>query len=212
MNAAIAQEILLLRAGHAEQKENIQNRLEEFAAVPTTEYFYEMAYCILTPQSSARNAAAVVTVLKNSRFAAHPYDAESLLGSGDHYIRFHRTKARRLLRLATSWNVIEEALSTSRPPADLRYWLVDNIDGFGMKEATHFMRNIGKNAGLAILDRHILRNLVRLGVIPEVPSSLSKKKYLTIESAFSSFARSVGIPLDELDLYFWSRETGEILK
>jgi thermostable 8-oxoguanine DNA glycosylase len=41
--------------------------------------------------------------------------------------------------------------------------------GHGYKEAGHFLRNIGFDQDLAILDRHILKNLKKLGVIDSVP-------------------------------------------
>lgn len=37
------------------------------------------------------------------------------------------------------------------------------------KEASHFLRNVGFGEDVAILDRHILRNLERLAVIDEIP-------------------------------------------
>jgi N-glycosylase/DNA lyase len=80
-----------------------------------------------------------------------------------------------------------------------------------MKEASHFLRNIGVR-GLAILDRHIFRHLIRLQVIRAMPKSLTKKRYLSIEKKWHRFADDVGISLDELDLLFWSMETGEIRK
>jgi N-glycosylase/DNA lyase len=88
---------------------------------------------------------------------------------------------------------------------------VVNVKGMGWKEASHFLRNIGYR-DLAILDRHILRNLKLHGVIRSYPASLTPKRYLAIEKAFERFASAVGIPMDELDLLFWSRETGTILK
>jgi N-glycosylase/DNA lyase len=94
----------------------------------------------------------------------------------------------------------------------LREWLVKNVKGLGYKEATHFLRNVGRSNGLAILDRHILRNLKRYGAIRAIPKTLSKKEYFRIERRFREFADAVGIPIDELDLLFWSMETGEIRK
>ena len=94
---------------------------------------------------------------------------------------------------------------------ELREWLVKNVNGLGWKEASHFLRNIGVR-GLAILDRHIFKHLVRLHVIRAVPKSLTKKRYLTIEKKWHRFAKDIGISLDELDLLFWSMETGEIRK
>jgi thermostable 8-oxoguanine DNA glycosylase len=35
---------------------------------------------------------------------------------------------------------------------------------------------------------------------------------MAIEEKFRRFAGEIDIPMDELDLLFWSRETGEILK
>ena len=81
----------------------------------------------------------------------------------------------------------------------------------GWKEASHFLRNIG-HRNLAILDRHILRNLVRAGVLHRLPKTLTAKRYLLIEEKFKDFAERMDIPMDELDLLFWSMETGEILK
>ena len=82
----------------------------------------------------------------------------------------------------------------------------------GYKEASHFLRNIGFGDDIAILDRHILKHLVGNKVIPEVPKSLTGKKYLEIEQKMKEFANSTGIPFGHLDLVWWSEETGEIFK
>ena len=107
---------------------------------------------------------------------------------------------------------IAQKLSEPASAFDLREWLVMHVMGLGYKEATHFLRNIGKNNGLAILDRHILRMLKRLGVVHSIPNSINKKQYLEIEHRFKMFANDIGIVLDELDLVFWSMGTGEIRK
>jgi N-glycosylase/DNA lyase len=88
---------------------------------------------------------------------------------------------------------------------------VKNVKGLGWKESSHFLRNIGYR-DLAILDRHILKCLVRLSVLKNLPQTLTAKKYKEIEKIFLAFANEVGIPIDELDLLFWSLATGEILK
>ena len=93
----------------------------------------------------------------------------------------------------------------------MREFLVKNVKGHGYKEVSHFMRNIGyKN--LSILDRHILKNLKKYKVIDEIPKSLTAKKYCEIEDKFLEFSKKINIPMDHLDLLFWSRETGEIFK
>ncbi len=45
-----------LRQLHAERRDAIQRRLREFSNLPASEYFYELAYCLMTPQTSAENA------------------------------------------------------------------------------------------------------------------------------------------------------------
>lgn len=74
------------------------------------------------------------------------------------------------------------------------------------------MRNIGLGKEIAILDRHILKNLKRYGVIDAIPLSITPRLYLNVEKKTKEFARRLKIPLDELDLLFWSRETGEVFK
>ncbi|MGI0148123.1 MAG: N-glycosylase/DNA lyase, partial [Thermoplasmata archaeon] len=63
-----------------------------------------------------------------------------------------------------------------------------------------------------ILDRHIMRNLIRHGVIASMPRSLTPKRYLAIEDVMDRFADDIGIPMAAIDLLLWSRETGEIFK
>ena len=197
---------------YQERKQAIQARLTDFSRIPASEYFYELAYCLMTPQSSAVHADSVVSILRSKNFLETGFDPESTLRQKEHYIRFHKNKAKYLLENRSSLEALHTALSNGHTSDGMREWLVKNVKGFGYKEATHFLRNIGKNNGLAILDRHILRNLHRYGAIKRVPPSLSKKQYLAIEKRFKKFSELIGIPLDELDLLFWSMETGEIRK
>lgn len=201
-----------LRELHKKRRSALRRRLSEFSSVSPSDYFYELAYCLLTPQSSARHAARVVEMLRKASFRETGLNPEPFLRERSCYVRFHRTKARHLLLAREQFSRVMETLGNGHPASELREWLVRNVKGLGYKEATHFLRNIGKNNGLAILDRHILRNLQRHGVLRSIPPSLSRKKYLAIERRFGIFAERIGIPVDELDLLFWSIETGEILK
>jgi N-glycosylase/DNA lyase len=197
---------------YAAHKEAIRARLMEFKSVPPSEYFYELAYCLLTPQSSAVNAEKTVSELRTAGFHDKEIDPEPILRNKEHYIRFHKMKTGYLISMKKQFPVIFRKLFEDLPAFDLREWIVKNVAGLGYKEATHFLRNIGKNDGLAILDRHILRTLKNLNVIYSIPISISKKRYIRIEQRFVEFADNIGIVLDELDLVFWSMGTGEIRK
>jgi len=205
----LPKDMLLL---YKERKETIRTRLEIFRNVSANDYFYELVYCLLTPQSSARNAAAVVQILTEKDFQHNTFNPESILRNKEHYIRFHHTKAEHLQLSKERFSEIHIFLQQQHPAFESREWLVRNVKGLGYKEATHFLRNIGKNDDLAILDRHILRNLKRYGAIKAIPKTLSRKTYFQIEKQFQQFAQRGGIPINELDLLFWSFETGEILK
>lgn len=200
-----------LRVLYASQQGAIQARLKEFAAVPTSGYFYEMLYCLLTPQSSAVNAAKVIDQLRVLKFQEAPIDPEPILRQKECYIRFHKTKSKHLLAARDARTTILQHMSNGNSSSELREWLVKNVKGLGWKEASHVLRNIG-HRNLAILDRHILKNLVRVGVLRQLPKSLTPKRYKLIENKFRKFSEQIGISMDELDLLFWSMETGEILK
>ena len=95
----------------------------------------------------------------------------------------------------------------------MREWLVENIKGYGYKEASHFLRNVGLGSDIAILDRHILKNLKRYGVIDKIPPSLGNRKiYMDIEEKMKHFSKKIKVPLEELDLLFWAQETGFVFK
>ena len=205
-------QLLDLRALHTSNRDAIRKRLGEFKCVPQSEYFYEIAYCLLTPQTSAENAEKVIRALQQREFHVHPFDPVTILGNRSMYIRFHATKSKYLLRLRSEFDSILSAVIGANDSFELREWLVKNVRGLGLKEATHFLRNVGRNGGLAILDRHILRNLQRYGAIRSIPKSLTRKHYFRIERSFTKFAGQIGIPVDELDLLFWSMETGVIRK
>lgn len=89
---------------------------------------------------------------------------------------------------------------------------MENVKGIGYKEASHFLRNIGYEENFAILDRHIVKNLRLMGVIEEIPDSLSKRRYFDIEKRMREFSRAIEIPMSHLDFTLWYKETGEILK
>lgn len=200
-----------LRLDYAGIRPAILARLEDFARVPETEYLYELMYCLLTPQSSAVNAAKAVKHLKEADFLTADIDPAEILFRREHYIRFHNTKARRLIEAKMNRDGIKARLGEGGSSQDMRDWFVRNVKGLGWKESSHFLRNIGYR-DLAILDRHILKNLRRHRIIHTLPKSLTPARYHSIEKKFRRFADVVGIPMDELDLLFWSRETGEILK
>ena len=207
-----------LQALYQERKEAIQKRLAEFREVmqwKDEEVFGELCFCLLTPQSSAKVCWEAVTALKQKSLLLNgqPAELEPYLRS----VRFSDSKAKYIVEARNMFSndgkiQLKSRISSFYNPFELREWLVDNVKGLGYKEASHFLRNIGLGEGFAILDRHILRNLNNLRIITEIPVTITKKRYLEIEEKLRRFATEIGIPMADLDLLFWSKETGWIFK
>ena len=107
---------------------------------------------------------------------------------------------------------IRKIIASFNDPFETRRWIVEEVKGIGYKEASHFLRNISKGTNLAILDRHILKNLKRLGVPDSLPASMSEKKYLEIEERMRKFSQKSGIQMGHLDFVLWYYETGNVFK
>ena len=199
----------MLQQMYDEKKGEIKSRLADFSKINNKEdIFYELCFCLLTSGSNARRCDARVKMLKQNNFMNTNFMPRQHIRD----IRFYNNKTENLLLAKKNYSSILDKLNSVKDNYQLREWLVNNVRGLGYKEASHFIRNIGKGKGLAILDRHILKNLKLLNVLENVPSHMSKKQYLDIEKRLLSYSSSIGIAAEELDLLLWSKETGEIFK
>ncbi len=176
--------------------------------------FDEMVFCLFTPQSKAKVCWNTVQDLKESDLLLE--GEEDTISDEIKRVRFRNNKAGYLVEARDKFiennRSIKEKISSFEDQKKAREWIVDNVKGLGYKEASHFLRNIGQGENLAILDRHILRNLERLDIIDEIPKTLTKKRYLDIEKKMKGFSDEIDIPLGHLDLVLWYKETGEVFK
>ena len=185
----------------------IKSRLNQFKNLSEEDQFKEFLFCLLTPQSNAQRCWQAVEEISN----LEDFNEENIYNILKSRTRFHKTKTKRILNANSNWQTIKEKLQNP-DTKELRNYLAENVNGYGLKEAGHFLRNVGlSNNQIAILDRHILRNLKTLNMIQE-DKIKNKKSYLEIENTFLEFANKIKIPADELDLLFWSKENGEIFK
>ncbi|MCK4352924.1 N-glycosylase/DNA lyase [candidate division WOR-3 bacterium] len=198
------------------KQDEIQMRLKEFKQVwekgSEEDIFAELVFCILTPQSKAKSCWHAVENLINKNL---------LLKSNKNQItreldgvRFKYKKAEYIVKARKRFSKvsIKSKIKQFNDAQDAREWLAQNVKGIGYKEASHFLRNIGFGENIAILDRHILKNLRLLGIIEESPNSFSRKRYFEIEKKIREFASKINIPMNYLDLVLWYKETGEIFK
>ncbi|HEC88697.1 MAG TPA: N-glycosylase/DNA lyase, partial [Thermoplasmata archaeon] len=180
-------------------KNEIENRLNEFNELwnkgNDKKIFAELIFCILTPQSKAKICwSAVENLMKKSLI---DIDKEEILRELNG-VRFKYKKAEYIYKAIKFFNnegkiIIKPLIKKFENVYKAREWFVCNIKGLGYKEASHFLRNIGMGEKIAILDRHILKNLKILKVIDEIPKCLSKKRYIDIENKMRRFAEEINI-------------------
>lgn len=193
---------------------HFEERLKDFRQVPKDKWIREVAFCILTPQSTPFNGERALLHLEEEGLFEGKLrvpEIEAILRTSHHYVRFHKTKAARVAIFLELAAPLEKLLSRRLNPIDERSALSDLLPGFGLKEASHALRNIGRR-GLSILDRHILRTLEGYRVIDRIPASIGPQMYLEIERRFASWAREIEEDIDTLDFLFWGKATGIIFK
>lgn len=217
----------LLLDYRARHRDAVMRRLWEFKALrnaPGSRILGELCFCILTPQSNAIACDKAMIEMDKRGLLSDPLSRRNELGTTIRRVRFWKNKTKYIIkaweRFASDGEdgLRDELLVQSRElegNRELRNWLREEMRGMGvgMKEASHFLRNVGYGEGLAIIDRHILRCLQELGVMGEgdVTPRL-KADYLELEERVFVFSSEVGLPLEELDLLLWSARTGYVFK
>ncbi len=173
--------------------------------------FFELVFCLLTPMSPAIRCWEKVKELhlSGTLYSGGPGDIGRVIRG----CRFWRKKSQYIVgaRRLYMEGHLGEILSIE-DPLTAREMLVRSVKGLGYKEASHFLRNIGRGLHLAILDRHILRWMARLRLINSYPKSLSRRRYIELETRFRWLARYLGMLPAELDLLLWAMETGIVFK
>ncbi len=217
-----------LKATYETRKFDIRKRLEEFKLfgkqASREDLFTEMAYCICTPQNPFPNCQKAVDELMQ----------KGLLFSGDedivsfflkkNKVRFPNNKAKYIIQAKAKVyesgckydikDLVNKLFTMPQKEARdyLASWSGPRILGLAMKESSHFLRNIGHGDDLALLDSHILNDLVRFGVISDVPKSIKFEKYIEIEEKMRIWCKGLGITLGEMDILLWSNGTEKIWK
>ena len=210
---AMTDEVLRLR-DDTELRSMVENRINEFLEVKemdTEKWFEELTYCLLTAYSSARLGQLCVDALCDRDALLHgdlDQVVETLRAQGH---RFAEKRAEYIFNARTLIPTLKETIQSFQDIKAAREWLAKNVKGIGWKESSHFLRNIGY-LDVAIIDRHIISNMVDHGILEERPKSITKRRYLEYEHILAEVARRVGMTLGEMDLYLWYRKTGKVLK
>lgn len=176
--------------------------------------FEELCFCILTANTSAEMSAKAIDSIRDilmtgtaSEITNRLKGVYRFINKRAYYIAYTREYLKKEVNLEL------RNICNNKQGNELRdfFALNKNIKGIGMKEASHFLRNIGF-FGFAILDKHIINSLYEFNILNTNKKPKNREEYLAIEERFNKFAKKTGIDIDELDLLLWSRKNGTILK
>lgn len=185
-------------------KDLVDKRIKGFKQIKGSSVFKELCFCILTANSTAERCISVQSKVGDGFLNLPKSKLQKKLKN--YGCRFHTKRADYISDARKHKNNLKKILKKD----DRREWLVENIKGLGMKEASHFLRNIGF-FDYAIIDFHIIDILVNNKLIKR-PKVLNKKAYLEIEEVLRGLTSKAGMNLGKLDLYLWYMETGKVLK
>ena len=197
-----------------ELRGKIKKRIQEFIEVhnsDTFRWYEELVFCLLTAYSSALTGLKCVENLQdeNALLEGDIQKIEDCIVKEGH--RFSRQRAEYIYNTRPLAQSLKKTITNFQDPLKARMWLKNNVKGIGMKEASHFLRNVGY-FDLAIIDRHILSNLKEHDLIENGKMSLTPKRYVQLETILKKIAKKVNMPVGEMDLYLWYRKTGAVLK
>lgn len=192
-------------------KNLVSSRIQEFKKIGEesgNKIFNELCFCILTANFNAEKTIKIQKTIGNG-FLTFPDSllTEKLKKLG---YRYPKTRAKYIVEARKYKDTLKTLFKSFKDDYEIREWLIKNVRGFGYKEASHFLRNIGYT-NFAIIDFHIVNLLEKYGLIKK-PKRLTKRKYLEIENLLRKIAERLNLSLAELDLYLWYMETGKILK
>lgn len=190
-------------------KSLIEQRISEFEKIKSPDkIFSELCFCLLTANFKADKSIEMQNNLSKDFLYSNEQKLALELKECGH--RFWEQRAKRIILARNKKKDLIKLLKLEKNEQILRNWIVKNIQGLGLKEASHFLRNIGyKN--LAIIDFHIINILVKYNLISEL-KSLTPRKYLEIENILKEISLKTKLDLARLDLYLWYMDTGKVLK
>ncbi|BCS94193.1 N-glycosylase/DNA lyase [Metallosphaera javensis (ex Sakai et al. 2022)] len=193
----------------ARLRARVLERVEEFRLnnrASEKVWFRELVLCILTANSSFIGAFTALQSLGDLILYGSAEEISKVLKETGY--RFPNLKAKYIVRSRSHYGKLKEiGRIADRDQIEAREMLLE-VQGLGMKEASHFLRNMGY-LDLAIIDRHILRFF---SDYLEDRKISSRKRYLELESVLRGIASALDLPVGVLDLYIWYLKTGKIAK
>jgi N-glycosylase/DNA lyase len=207
-----------LRAHHKKRRAEILSRLSDFRKnkrISSKKFLEEMAFCVFAANSSAKMGLKAAQLLKDVLKSGTLEDYKSAVQKK---VRFYNKRAEYLHHNKEIINEVElgakqtiSKIISALEHHERREFVRRHFKGFGMKESSHLLRNLGYE-GYCIIDKHVLNTLSEMNVLKSNKPPKNCVDYIKIENKLKAFAKKEGFDIDELDLAIWSMKTGEIIK
>lgn len=191
----------------------VEKRYSEFKKLGKSkdekELYSELSFCMMTANWTAKGGIKAQKYIGKENFAGLDYD-DMLLKLKEVGHRFPNMRSKFIVE--NRWVMKELYQLVQGNTFESRKYIVKNIKGIGWKEASHFLRNTGHER-LAILDKHILRLLMKSGYISELPKNgWNEKKYTFYENIIFEISDKIGEIPGKMDLYMWYIAKGSVDK
>lgn len=183
----------------------IMSKKEEFLTKKLEgleEKFSELTFCTLTANTSAEMGLRCQERLFTLSEVREEKIRKILVSCG---YRFPNTRS----KFVCHNYMIRDKLESILEMDDRRTLLVDTFMGIGMKEASHFLRNIGYFQ-YSILDKHVQKFLS--SYYGREIKIKSRKDYENVEPFFLELSDRYNLEPGIMDLVVWYIMTGKILK
>ena len=185
------------------------------------ELWHELCFCVLSSNVHYETAYSALLQLEAKRLVETSGCSAKLIanelrrpiylprrkdGSFRRY-RFPRRRARDIVRARQYvYQInggIKNLLNRSNNAFEMRDFLTKNVPGLGLKEASHFLRDVGFSDSLAIIDSHVA-DYIRMN-FPEVQNvdHFTRRPYLELERLIQNVATSHNLSLAVLDMAIW---------
>ena len=197
----------VLRLMSSPVRELVEERVSEFAAFvdkDEDEWFSELCFCLMTANFTALGGMRIQEAVGQGFLTLDEKALASRLRELGH--RFPNARASYVVQAREFHGNLRDLLELDGKEARER---LQSVRGLGMKEASHFLRNVGFT-DVAIIDRHILGLLRKNGYADDKP--LNRRRYLAYEEILKGIGTNLGLDMARLDLYMWFLETGNVLK
>lgn len=102
-------------------------------------------------------------------------------------------------------NWLKQLLQTSSSEREVRNVLARHLPGVGLKQASHFLRNVGYSKRLAIIDSHVVSFLEGIGAVSDKKlKTITRKTYMELEALLEKICDKHGLDLAVFDMAIWN--------